>query len=105
MILILHYNYKCFTFYVNLLYFYGDEYILNLPKFNMEQGIIMYRLISKRTIVEGEEYVVYGIRYSDEYCFEDISTNQKAVKELADVCNKLSLSPIHLADVIEDFLN
>ena len=65
----------------------------------------MYKLISKRKIVEGEEYVVYGIRYNDEYCFEDISTNRKAVKELADNCNKFSLSPIHLGDVIEDFLD
>ena len=65
----------------------------------------MYELISKQKIVEGKEYVVYGIKYNDEYCFEDISTNQKPVEELADDCNKFSLDPIHLADVVEDFLN
>ncbi len=65
----------------------------------------MYKLVSKRETVEGKEYVVYGIKYNDEYCFEDISTDEKPVKELADNCNKFSLDPVHLKDVIEDFLN
>ena len=65
----------------------------------------MYELISKRKTVEGKEYIVYGIRYNGEYCFEDISTNKTAVEELADACNKFSLDPIHLGDVVEDFLN
>ena len=65
----------------------------------------MYKLISKQKIAEGKEYVVYGIRYNDEYCFEDISADQNTVKELADTCNKFSLDPVHLRDVIEDFLS
>lgn len=65
----------------------------------------MYRLISKWRVIEGERHVVYGIRCNDAYCFEDISTNKNAVEELADKCNKFSLSPVHLADVIEDFLD
>lgn len=71
----------------------------------MEQEAIMYELTSKQKNVEGKEYIVYGIRYNDVYCFEDISTNQNTVSELADACNKFSLDPIHLGDVVEDFLN
>ncbi|MBQ9086459.1 MAG: hypothetical protein IJY47_04660 [Clostridia bacterium] len=34
----------------------------------------------------------------------DISCNRQRVVRLADQCNRLALSPIHLRDVIEDFL-
>ena len=35
---------------------------------------------------------------------QDISSNKNAIKDLVDLCNRLELSPIHLYDVIEDFL-
>lgn len=34
----------------------------------------------------------------------DLSPNETEVAELVKMCNRLKLSPIHLQDVIEDFL-
>lgn len=36
--------------------------------------------------------------------FEDISINRERVQTLISMCNQLSLSPIHIYDVIQDFL-
>ena len=35
----------------------------------------------------------------------DVTPNKTEIEELAQKCNAFGLSPIHLADVIEDFLN
>ncbi len=35
----------------------------------------------------------------------DITSDREKLKALADTCNRLKLSPIHLQDVIEDFLD
>lgn len=34
----------------------------------------------------------------------DISADEQSVRQLADRCNRLKLSPTHLRDVVEDFL-
>ena len=34
----------------------------------------------------------------------DITSNKQALAELVSLCNRLELSPIHLYDVVEDFL-
>ena len=34
----------------------------------------------------------------------DLSTDQMEVEKLAGLCNKLQLDPIHLDDVVDDFL-
>lgn len=53
-------------------------------------------------------YVTYGIRVSTERTqitfVSDISTDEHAVKHLAERCTREQLDPIHLNDVIEDFL-
>ena len=57
--------------------------------------------------------VTYGIsawqRYSRkivEVCsIEDISPDKRAVLKVAEYCQRVQLSPIHLMDVIEDFLS
>ena len=35
----------------------------------------------------------------------DITANESALQELVSQCNELELSPIHLLDVVEDFLS
>ncbi len=35
----------------------------------------------------------------------DISCEREAVEMLAALCNRLGVSPLHLADVVDDFLN
>ena len=64
----------------------------------------MYKLTQKTTVVEGKEYRVYGIRYSDAIFVEDVTTDRARIEGLIADCNKYSLDPIHLMNVIEDFL-
>jgi len=45
--------------------------------------------------MEGETEVVY---------FPDISINQGLAKRFAELCLRNSVSPLHLHDVLEDFL-
>ena len=51
----------------------------------------------------GTKHDTYGISYADKE-IKDISTEKKKIEKLVSLCNNLSLSPIHINDVIEDFL-
>lgn len=64
----------------------------------------MYTLTEEQKILEEQEYTAYGIRYDDEYSINDVSEDKEAVKRLVADCNKYKLDPVHLRDVVEDFL-
>ena len=64
----------------------------------------MYTLTEKTVMVEGKECTVYGIRYDDEFFAADVSADAARVRQLVGDCNRYCLDPIHLMDVIEDFL-
>ena len=56
-------------------------------------------------IVEEQSHIGYGIGcHADNSAFEDISMDQLSITKLISLCNKLKLSPVHLEDVVEDFL-
>ncbi len=72
-----------------------------------EQNSAHYELIESEKTLDGRPYRCYGIRL----CFagttvdvEDLSLNRQEVEELAERCNRLSLSPLHFQDVLEDFM-
>ena len=70
----------------------------------------MYRIKEVRRCieVEGKRYTTYGIRIeSAEGCAvaEDLSTDRRAVAALRRRMRKGRLSPLHLQDVVEDWLN
>lgn len=46
---------------------------------------------------------MYGIRGTNGICVGRISTDFQEVNQLAECCNSAGLSPVHLADVVEDF--
>ena len=46
---------------------------------------------------------MYGIRGKNGVCVGRISTDFYEVNRLAECCNSAGLSPLHLADVVEDF--
>ncbi len=46
---------------------------------------------------------MYGIRSHNGICVGHISTDYREVNRLAECCNSAGLSPVHLADVVEDF--
>ncbi len=65
----------------------------------------------KEEIFENEEigkYITYGvvIYQKDKAVREiyDVSTSKRKVMELCARCNRLKLDPMHIDDVIEDFL-
>lgn len=67
----------------------------------------MYRIVEKQYNNEDfGMYLSYGV-----FCdmggvtIEDISVNKGNVYELIDKINQLNLSPIHLKDVVEDFIS
>lgn len=57
---------------------------------------------------DGEAYVSYGIRAqagTKQIAYvSDISTDCKKVQHLANLCTEMTLDPLHLPDVIDDFL-
>ncbi len=65
----------------------------------------MYKVTKEKKSFEGEECFVYGICFDDTDCVSDISTIKAAVEHLADLFNEHDLSPLHLRDAVEDFMN
>ena len=65
-----------------------------------------YSLIKGSYLIDGESHIGYGISYTEnsEVSFEDLTLNPITVAKLVKLCNELDLSPIHLKDVVEDFL-
>ena len=68
-----------------------------------------YSVIESDCEVEGYQYTGYGICVSnlksgERRSFCDISPRRREVEELAERCNRLRLDPVHIDDVIDDFL-
>ena len=65
----------------------------------MKQNHMMYRVY----LDQASRPQMYGIRGHNGICVGRISTDFQEVNRLAECCNNAGLSPIHLADVVEDF--
>ena len=59
----------------------------------------MYELIK----TENNNKSSYGVKYGD-ICIDDISTKKNTVERLVSMANQYNLSPIHLHDFVEDFV-
>ena len=61
--------------------------------------------LNKATIIDedGNAIESYGITCGERE-IKDISTNKQKVENLIHLCNEKKLSPIHLDDIIDDFL-
>lgn len=59
----------------------------------------MYELTEQKK----NDISVYGVKYGD-LQIDDISTDKGRVKKFVDDINKYQLSPIHLGDVVVDFV-
>ena len=78
---------------------------MNTVTYEMTEGVIT---------LEGKPHVTYGIAArvpsgignvgSTIVAVSDISTDVAKVDALIERCNRLALSPVHLHDVVEDFL-
>ena len=71
--------------------------------------VYVYTVIESGCQVEGYKYTGYGIcventATGESRSFKDISVRRKEIEELSDRCNRLQLDPIHIEDIIDDFL-
>lgn len=72
----------------------------------------LYILIESSYTVDGVGYTTYGIALADisDGCaviieaIPDLSPDRERVSRLAQLCTELHLSPLHLDDVVDDFL-
>ena len=69
----------------------------------------VYTVIESDCEVEGYRYKGYGVcvkntATGEERTFCDISTRREEIEALCQRCNRLRLDPIHIEDVIDDFL-
>lgn len=74
------------------------------------RAMLQYILVEEEITNEDiGTYTSYGIelRYGEEIIdrISDIDTDREGVENLCKLCNKLKLSPIHLKDVVEDYLD
>lgn len=60
----------------------------------------MYEMIEKKK----NDISVYGVKYGD-LQIDDISADKDRVKKFVNDINKYQLSPIHLGDVVADFVS
>lgn len=68
-----------------------EIYILNNQK-RISYGIVVYSNADQ----DGTATIVDSVR--------DVSSNKENITRLVNECNRLRLSPIHLRDVVEDFI-
>ena len=72
----------------------------------MLQGNVTYRVIESSVIdEEGTAHRVYGVEVIERTKILDVFTNYEEAQQFIDLCNQLELSPIHIRDVIDDYLN
>ncbi len=66
----------------------------------------MYKVVEERLFdIHGKPYITYGImsQKSEEYV-PDVSLNKENIIRFVDLLNSEDVSPVHLMDVIEDFI-
>ena len=74
----------------------------------------MYRssLIESRVAADIGSCLSYGIAVcadgensrQERWCLYDVTVNKERLALLVEQCNRLQLSPIHLKEIVEDFL-
>ena len=73
---------------------------------DMLQGNAVYRVTESSLVdEEGVLHRVYGIEVIQRSTIPDIFTDYIEAQKFVDLCNRLEVSPIHIRDVIDDYLN
>lgn len=64
----------------------------------------MWKIIEKELVTEdGEGYTGYGVECG-ECSVDDITSEQTVIEKLADELNRYEASPLHIWDIVENFL-
>lgn len=64
---------------------------------------ILYKICKSTKEIEGKIYTVFGIE-CEKIRIDDVSSDRIRVIRLVELANALSLSPVHIKDVVIDFL-
>lgn len=78
---------------------------------NNSRNNFMYSIFEDKYILEGQPYISFGILIISTIDskvvtkIEDITTSKYELYSLVQLCNDLSLDPIHIYNVVEDFLS
>ena len=78
---------------------YNAIYYIIIEKLNEKEDLNMYELIETKN----NDISSYGIKCGN-VRIEDISTKKNTVERLVSMANQYDLSPIHLHDFVEDFV-
>ena len=71
----------------------------------------LYSIFEDKHIIEGEIHIGFGILVTSTTNnevvtkVENVTTSKYELLSLVQLCNDLSLDPIHIYDVVEDFLS
>ena len=74
-------------------------------------NIFLYSAIKDKYNLEGETHIGFGILITSTTDnkvitkIEDVTTSKYELDSIVQLCNDLSLDPIHIYDVLEDFLS
>lgn len=64
----------------------------------------MWKITEKKMVSEdGEDYTGYGVSCG-ECSVEDITSERAAIARLTDDLNRYEVSPLHIWDIVENFL-
>ena len=63
----------------------------------------MYEICESIISAEDKTVKTYGLKYGS-VKIEDISTDEREVVKLIESLNKLDVSPVHIYDIIDDFI-
>ncbi len=64
---------------------------------------MLYRILCEEQRIDGAWYTVYGIACG-RMTISNVSSDADKLSKLIALCNTLELSPLHLPEVVEDFL-
>lgn len=70
-----------------------------------------YSIFEGEYVLEGQTYIGFGILITSTTNnevitkVEDVTTSKYELDSIVQLCNDLSLDPIHIYDVVEDFLS
>ncbi|MGN0650845.1 MAG: DUF6514 family protein [Oscillospiraceae bacterium] len=63
----------------------------------------MWRIFTEEMYVDDEQaYIAYGVR-NGSFCLADFSSVKSEAERFAELLNRFDVSPIHAADVAEDY--
>ncbi|MBO5179035.1 MAG: hypothetical protein J6B87_01635 [Clostridia bacterium] len=77
----------------------------------MDDFKLLYSLTEAEIELEGEKYITYGIevekqslKQNEKSTINNISMNKARVKEIMKILERNEVTPVHLYDVMENFL-